>query len=321
MVGCKICASPNMNALLQSEQLSCSSELIESLWIPSSSSALQGRKPIFDYENVNGVETTDMPFFQPLDKEENGDDGFDESRHPPGKKRRLTATQVQFLERSFEFENKLEPERKLQLAKELGLQPRQVAIWFQNRRARFKNKQLEKDYDSLKASYDKLKADYDSLLEEKDDLKNEILALKEKLLTRAKGGENLESLGAINSSDAGPQKPNSDVCPGDVSHVPLLAGKHKEARLAKIDVFDSDSPHYTDGNHSSLIEPTDSYIAFEPNHSDFSQDEEDYNLSKSLLRPPIFFPKFEVDCYYDAHSNSCNLALPAEDQSFWSSLY
>ncbi|CAI0451728.1 unnamed protein product [Linum tenue] len=73
-------------------------------------------------------------------------------------------SQVQSLERSFEMENKLEPERKVQLAQELGLQPRQVAIWFQNRRARFKNKQLERDFDSLRANFDRLKADYNSLL-------------------------------------------------------------------------------------------------------------------------------------------------------------
>ena len=111
---------------------------------------------------------------QPLDKEENEDDDFDGSYHPLGKKRRLTATQVQFLERSFGVEKKLVPERKVQLAKELSLQPRQVAIWFQNRRARFKNKQLEKDYGSLKASYYMLKTDYDNLQKENDDLKNEV---------------------------------------------------------------------------------------------------------------------------------------------------
>ena len=133
-----------------------------------------GTKPMVNFDDVGGEDTMDTSFFQPLVKEENGDDDYDMCLNPPGKKRRLSATQVQFLERNFEVENKLEPERKIQLAKELGLQPRQVAIWFQNRRARFKNKQLEKDYDSLKASYDKLKADYDNLLKEKESLKNEV---------------------------------------------------------------------------------------------------------------------------------------------------
>ncbi|KAL0372446.1 UNVERIFIED_CONTAM: Homeobox-leucine zipper protein ATHB-13 [Sesamum calycinum] len=72
------------------------------------------------------------------------------------KKRRLNMEQVKTLEKNFELGNKLEPERKMQLARALGLQPRQIAIWFQNRRARWKTKQLEKDYDlsrdSLKLS-------------------------------------------------------------------------------------------------------------------------------------------------------------------------
>ncbi|GMN45380.1 hypothetical protein TIFTF001_014586 [Ficus carica] len=45
-----------------------------------------------------------------------------------GKKRRLSSDQVKALEKYFEVENKLEPERKAKLADELGLQPRQVAI-------------------------------------------------------------------------------------------------------------------------------------------------------------------------------------------------
>jgi homeobox-leucine zipper protein len=81
---------------------------------------------------------------------------------------------VHLLEKSFEAENKLEPERKTQLAKKLGLQPRQVAVWFQNRRARWKTKQLERDYDVVKSSYDSLFSNYDSLVKENEKLKTEV---------------------------------------------------------------------------------------------------------------------------------------------------
>ena len=139
-----------------------------------------GSKSVVDFENGRGSRVTDRPFFRGLEKEENGDDDYDACSHQTGKKRRLTSEQVQFLERNFEVENKLEPERKVQLAKELGLQPRQVAIWFQNRRARFKTKQLEKEYGTLKASYDKLKGDYESLLQQNEKLKEEVKKRKEK---------------------------------------------------------------------------------------------------------------------------------------------
>ncbi|MCL7023422.1 hypothetical protein MKW94_020907 [Papaver nudicaule] len=101
----------------------------------------------------------------------------------PEKKRRLTADQVLMLEKSFEEENKLEPDRKTQLAKKLGLQPRQVAVWFQNRRARWKTKQLERDYDLLKSSYDSLLSNYDSIVKETEKLKSEVVTLNGKLQT------------------------------------------------------------------------------------------------------------------------------------------
>uniref|UniRef100_A0A0D9VQ14 Homeobox-leucine zipper protein n=1 Tax=Leersia perrieri TaxID=77586 RepID=A0A0D9VQ14_9ORYZ len=94
------------------------------------------------------------------------------------KKRRLNVEQVRTLEKNFELGNKLEPERKMQLARALGLQPRQVAIWFQNRRARWKTKQLEKDYDALKRQLDAVKADNDALLSHNKKLQAEIVALK-----------------------------------------------------------------------------------------------------------------------------------------------
>ncbi|XP_010446568.1 PREDICTED: homeobox-leucine zipper protein ATHB-16 [Camelina sativa] len=94
------------------------------------------------------------------------------------KKRRLRVDQVKALEKNFELENKLEPERKTKLAQELGLQPRQVAVWFQNRRARWKTKQLEKDYGILKSQYDSLRHNFDSLRRDNDSLLQEISKIK-----------------------------------------------------------------------------------------------------------------------------------------------
>lgn len=105
----------------------------------------------------------------------------EESGHVSEKKRRLSVDQVKALEKNFEVENKLEPERKVKLAQELGLQPRQVAVWFQNRRARWKTKQLERDYGVLKANYDTLKVTYDALQHDNEALLKEIRELKAKL--------------------------------------------------------------------------------------------------------------------------------------------
>jgi homeobox-leucine zipper protein len=102
------------------------------------------------------------------------DDGVDDCSPSVEKKRRLTFDQVRSLERNFELENKLEPERKMQLAKELGLQPRQVAVWFQNRRARWKTKQLERDYEVLSLDYNRMKAEYETVVLEKEKLKTEV---------------------------------------------------------------------------------------------------------------------------------------------------
>jgi len=102
------------------------------------------------------------------------EDLSDDGSQAGEKKRRLNMEQVKTLEKSFELGNKLEPERKMQLARALNLQPRQVAIWFQNRRARWKTKQLEKDYDVLKRQYDAIKLDNDALQAQNQKLQAEV---------------------------------------------------------------------------------------------------------------------------------------------------
>ncbi|KAK7359977.1 hypothetical protein VNO77_01947 [Canavalia gladiata] len=95
------------------------------------------------------------------------------------KKRKLTAEQVNLLEENFGNEHKLESERKDRLALELGLDPRQVAVWFQNRRSRWKNKKLEEEYNNLKNVHE-------TILLEKCHLETEVLNLREQLLKAKK---------------------------------------------------------------------------------------------------------------------------------------
>lgn len=102
------------------------------------------------------------------------DDSVEENVGMGGKKRRLSVEQVHALEKVFEVDNKLDPERKVKIARELGLQPRQVAIWFQNRRARYKTKQMERDYNLLKANYETLQLNYIKVEQEKEGLIAEV---------------------------------------------------------------------------------------------------------------------------------------------------
>lgn len=168
----------------------------------------------------------------------------------PEKKRRLTSEQVHLLEKSFEEENKLEPERKTQLAKKLGLQPRQVAVWFQNRRARWKTKQLERDYDVLKASYDSLLSTYDSIMKENEKLKSEVASLNEKLQVQAKEmpGEPL--------SDK-----KDDPLPVDIAQIfSMKVEDHMSSGSVGSAVVDEGSPQLVVDSVDSYF-PADNYVA------------------------------------------------------------
>eukprot|EP00898_Chlorokybus_atmophyticus_P002795 jgi/Chlat1/3516/Chrsp23S03707 len=90
---------------------------------------------------------------------------------PPKKKLRLKREQVALLEESFKSQSTLTPESKAELSQELDLLPRQVEVWFQNRRARTKLKQTEQDCELLRHWCD-------TLSEENRRLRGEVRELK-----------------------------------------------------------------------------------------------------------------------------------------------
>lgn len=280
-----------MAVLLQSEGISA--DTFEALLSSTSSHAgFSGSRSMLNFEEVCGS-TINEPFFRPPREMDEAatDDDLDDCLHQPQKKRRLTANQVQFLEKSFEVENKLEPERKVKLAKDLGMQPRQVAIWFQNRRARWKTKQLEKDYDTLKSSYNALKADYEGLLKEKEKLKAEVVHLTDKLLLKEKHEDITEAL-ELKKPDYNSiielKKPESQ----------LFGVKQEDHSSSNSEVSHSGSRHCTDGTR------TDSSNAFEPDQSGISYVEEDE----------------EVEGYHQflkLEDNSGSFDFPVEEQALW----
>lgn len=114
---------------------------------------------------------------------------FQNQKHPTIRnKKRLTQDQVATLEKSFSPNKKLQPERKFQLAKQLGVPPRQIAIWYQNKRARWKTQSLELDYGALQLKLENVLAEKRQLEKDVERLKAELKKGQE-MLTSMKGGE------------------------------------------------------------------------------------------------------------------------------------
>ncbi|KAL6983058.1 Homeobox-leucine zipper protein hat22 [Sarracenia purpurea var. burkii] len=84
---------------------------------------------------------------------------------------RLTKEQSAVLEDSFKGHTTLNPKQKQALAKQLNLRPRQVEVWFQNRRARTKVKQTEVECELLKKSCEILTDENRRLQKEMQELK------------------------------------------------------------------------------------------------------------------------------------------------------
>ncbi|XP_022772255.1 homeobox-leucine zipper protein HAT22-like [Durio zibethinus] len=90
----------------------------------------------------------------------------------PRKKLRLSKDQSAILEDNFKEHSTLNPKQKQALAEQLNLRPRQVEVWFQNRRARTKLKQTEVDCESLKKCCETLTEENKRLQKELQELKS-----------------------------------------------------------------------------------------------------------------------------------------------------
>ncbi|KAH0893979.1 hypothetical protein HID58_056408 [Brassica napus] len=99
------------------------------------------------------------------------DDHEDEEGVSARKKLRLTKQQSILLEENFKMHSTLNPKQKQALARQLSLRPRQVEVWFQNRRARTKLKQTEMDCEFLKKCCETLTDENRRLQKELQDLK------------------------------------------------------------------------------------------------------------------------------------------------------
>ncbi|KAK4355383.1 hypothetical protein RND71_024354 [Anisodus tanguticus] len=110
-------------------------------------------------------------------------------KFPKHNKKRLNQEQVKILEASFDSTKKLELEKKLQLAKELGVPPRQISIWYQNRRARWKNQNLENDYNALQIKLENALSEKMQLEKETETLRGELEKAKEMLVALKSGAQ------------------------------------------------------------------------------------------------------------------------------------
>lgn len=93
---------------------------------------------------------------------------------PKYNKKRLTTDQARLLESSFNVTKHLDPKRKSQLAQQLGLPSRQVAVWYQNKRARWKNQSIESDYNAQKTKLESVLAENKRLDIEVERLRKEL---------------------------------------------------------------------------------------------------------------------------------------------------
>ncbi|KAL7138615.1 hypothetical protein ABFS83_10G175700 [Erythranthe nasuta] len=179
--GMEINLKRNEEALLDNSSSSPNSSTVSSFQMNFSvfrTNSTIGRKRGFDKIAENNINSCEL--LGEADRIRGSDDDNDNdedeingnnNNNMSRKKLRLTKEQSAFLEDSFKEHNTLNPKQKVALAKQLNLRPRQVEVWFQNRRARTKLKQTEVDCEYLKRWCETLTQENKKLHKELSELK------------------------------------------------------------------------------------------------------------------------------------------------------
>ncbi|CAL9162016.1 homeobox-leucine zipper protein HOX3-like isoform X2 [Musa acuminata AAA Group] len=144
--------------------------------VPGSSSSSSSSSPVWS-AGGGGGSMRDLDINQPAYGGEEDypmgsvEEEEEEGGTPRPKKLRLSKEQSRLLEESFTQHHTLNPKQKEALAMKLELRPRQVEVWFQNRRARTKLKHTEMECEFLKRCFGSLTQENRRLQREVEELR------------------------------------------------------------------------------------------------------------------------------------------------------
>jgi hypothetical protein len=129
------------------------------------------------------------------------------------RKKRLARDQLNLLETSFNANQKLKAEHKTELARQLGVPPKQVAIWYQNRRARHKNDAIEHDYMNIQLELGNVFAENIRLEKQVSMLKFELNKVQQMILFGpTSSAATLPSVSGSSDEQANSSSPGNMIC-------------------------------------------------------------------------------------------------------------